>query len=125
MPEPRAWPLTPDEREVWVVDAFNQSIHIFDATVMTRTVPPKYLTTIRVEQDEPGWLTFSIDGRYAYPSTGEIIDAKSRKIIGKLVDEENRQVMSEKLMQIVFRDGRPIATGDQFGIGRVQQGPGK
>ncbi len=115
--------LTPDEREVWVVDAFNQSIHIFDATVMTRTAPPKYLTTIRLEQDEPGWLTFSIDGRYAYPSTGEIIDAKSRKIIGKLVDEESRNVMSEKLMQVVFRDGRPIATGDQFGIGRAYPTP--
>jgi hypothetical protein len=115
--------LTPDEREVWVVDAFNQCIHIFDVTVMTRTVPPKYLTTLRVEQDEPGWLTFSIDGRYAYPSTGEIIEAKSRKIVGKLVDEENRDVMSEKLMQIVFRDGRPIATGDQFGIGRANQSP--
>jgi hypothetical protein len=117
--------LTPDEKEIWVVDAFNQCIHLFDVTVMTRTVAPKYLTTIRVEQDEPGWLTFSIDGRYAYPSTGEIIEAKSRKIIGKLVDEYGRDVMSEKLMQIVFRDGRPIATGDQFGIGRAQQSPAK
>lgn len=31
--------------------------------------------------------------------------------------------MSEKLMQIVFRDGRPIATGDQFGIGRAHHLP--
>ena len=81
------------------------------------------MAALRVEQDEPGWLTFSIDGRYAYPSTGEIIETKSRKIVGKLVDEENRDVMSEKLMQIVFRDGRPVATGDQFGIGRANQSP--
>ena len=30
--------LTPDEKEVWVVDAFNERVHVFDATVM----PPKY-----------------------------------------------------------------------------------
>lgn len=111
--------MTPDEKEIWVVDAFNQAIHIYDVTAMTKAVPPKYLSTVRVEQDEPGWITFSIDGRYAYPSTGEIIDTKSRKIVAKLVDEENRDVMSEKMMQIVFRDGRPVATGDQFGFGRV------
>lgn len=56
--------LTPDEKEVWVADAFNQCIHIFDTSGMTQTVAPKYLTTIRLEQDEPAWLTFSIDGRY-------------------------------------------------------------
>ena len=25
-------------------------------------------------RDEPGWITFSIDGQYAYPSTGDVID---------------------------------------------------
>src|SRR4030095_13841853 len=29
--------LTPDETEIWVTDAFNQRLHVFDATVM----PPK------------------------------------------------------------------------------------
>jgi hypothetical protein len=88
---------------------------------MTAKVPPKMIGSIRLEQDEPGWLTFSIDGRYAYPSTGEVIEVKTRKIVGKLVDEENRDVMSEKLMHIVFRDGRPVRTGDQFGIGRASK----
>jgi hypothetical protein len=111
--------MTPDEKEVWVVDAYNRSIHMFDITTMTAEVPPKLIGSIKLEQDEPGWLTFTIDGRFAYPSTGEIIDVKARKVVGKLVDEEGRDVMSEKLMQIVFRDGRPVRTGDQFGIGRA------
>lgn len=34
--------LTPDEKEVWVVDAFNERVHVFDATVM----PPKYATSV-------------------------------------------------------------------------------
>jgi DNA-binding beta-propeller fold protein YncE len=115
--------LTPDEKEVWVVDAFNKQIHLFDLTAMTEKVPPKLIGSIRLEADEPGWLTFTIDGRYAYPSTGEIIDVSSRKVVGKLVDEEQREVASEKLMQIVFRDGRPVRTGDQFGLGRAGNKP--
>jgi DNA-binding beta-propeller fold protein YncE len=114
--------LTPDETEVWVVDAYNQRIHIFDITAMTAKSPPKMVASIRLERDEPGWITFSIDGRYAYPSSGEIIDTKTRKIVTALVDEEGRAVMSEKVMHIVFRDGRPFRTGDQFGIGRRQPG---
>lgn len=111
--------MTPDEKEVWVVDAFNRRIHMFDITAMTASVPPKLIGSIKLEQDEPGWLTFTIDGRFAYPSTGEIIAVKARQVVGKLVDEENRDVMSEKLMPIVFRDGRPVRTGNQFGIGRA------
>src|SRR5216117_1919011 len=53
--------LTPDEKELWVADAANSRIHIFDATVM----PPKQVTSIPL-RDQPGWVTFSIDGRYAY-----------------------------------------------------------
>ncbi len=117
--------LTPDEKEVWVVDAFNRRIHMFDLTAMTATVPPKLIGSILLKQDEPGWLTFSLDGRFAYPSTGEIIDVKTRQIVGKLVDEKNRDVMSEKLMHIAFRDGRPVRTGDQFGIGRRDNAPAR
>jgi hypothetical protein len=111
--------LTPDEKEVWVVDAFNQSIHIFDVTAMTARTPPRLVESIRLERDEPGWITFSLDGRFAYPSTGEVIDRRSRKIVAKLIDEEGRPVMSEKVLHIVFRHGRPFRTGDQFGIGRA------
>ena len=68
--------LTPDEKEIWLADGANSKVHIFDATVM----PPKQTVTIDV-RDQPGWITFSLDGRYGYPSTGEIIDTN---------DEEDR-----------------------------------
>ncbi len=106
--------MTPDEKEIWVVDAHNQKVHIFDATVM----PPKQVESIAV-RDEPGWITFSIDGTYAYPSTGEVIDVKTRKIVATLADESGKPVQSEKLLEIDFQAGRPIAAGNQFGIGQV------
>jgi hypothetical protein len=106
--------LTPDEKEVWVVDAFNQKVHVFDNT----TDPPKQKESISV-REEPGWVTFSLDGKLAYPSTGEVIDTSTKKTITALANEEGKPVMSEKMVEIQWRGGAPVATGDQFGVGRV------
>ncbi|MEX2306865.1 MAG: hypothetical protein WD738_04700 [Pirellulales bacterium] len=105
--------LTPDEREVWVCDSFNRRLHIFDATVM----PPQQSGSVAL-REEPGWVTFSLDGALAWPSTGEVIDVSTRKIIAALSDEVRRPVHSEKLLEIDFIDGKPIENGDQFGVGR-------
>lgn len=106
--------LTPDEREIWVCDAHHSRLHIFDATVM----PPRQTDSIAV-REQPGWITFSLDGKYAYPSTGDIVDVATRKILGGLTDENGTAVHSEKLVEIQFRDKEPVRAGDQFGLGRV------
>jgi DNA-binding beta-propeller fold protein YncE len=106
--------LTPDEKELWLADAFNSRVHIFDATVM----PPTQVASIAV-REQPGWITFSIDGVYAYPSTGDVIETRSRKIVASLTDEMRREVHSEKMVEIDFNGRDPIKAGDQFGVGRV------
>jgi DNA-binding beta-propeller fold protein YncE len=106
--------LTPDEKEIWVCDAANSRLHVFDATVM----PPRQTASTKL-REQPGWITFSIDGRFAFPSTGEIIDTKSKKIVAALRDEQEREVHSEKMLEIDFQNGIPIRAGDQFGLGRV------
>ncbi len=111
--------LTPDEKEIWLTDAANSRMHIFDATVM----PPKQVADIAV-RDQPGWITFSIDGRLAYPSTGDVIDTKTRKIVAVLKDEAGRDVQSEKMVEVDFRGSEPVAAGDQFGFGRGGSGTG-
>jgi hypothetical protein len=70
--------------------------------------------------DQPGWVTFSIDGQYAYPSTGDVIATPSRGIVAGLKDEHGRTVQSEKTLEMDFRGGEPIRCGDQFGLGRVR-----
>lgn len=105
--------LTPDEKEIWVCDGPNQRLHIFDNTVM----PPKQVASIEV-RDDPGWLTFSLDGKVCYPSTGEVIDVATRKIVASLTDETGAAVHSEKLVEVHFTNGKPSRNGDQFGIGR-------
>jgi DNA-binding beta-propeller fold protein YncE len=110
--------LTPDEREIWVVDAYNQHLHLFDATVM----PPKPIHDIKL-RDEPGWVTFTVAGDYAYPSTGEVIDAKTRTVVAQLRDERGAPIQSEKLLEIDRTGDLFDPVGDQFGIGRVTASP--
>jgi DNA-binding beta-propeller fold protein YncE len=105
--------LTPDERELWLADAANNAVHIFDA----RAMPPRQVATVKL-RDQPGWITFSIDGRHAWPSTGEVIDTRTRKIVATLTDEVGREVQSEKVVEVVFAGGKVVRAGDQFGIGR-------
>lgn len=108
--------LSPDEKEVWVVDAFNKAVHIFDNTVM----PPTYVQSIAPLIDDPGWVTFTIRGDYAYPSTGEVIDPKTKKVLSHLQDEQGHDVQSEKMVEIDWAQGEPVRVGDQFGLGRVR-----
>lgn len=107
--------LTPDEKELWVCDGHNMRMHVFSA------LPPyQQLTTIPV-QDMPGWITFSLDGKYAYPSSGEVIDVKTRNILMTLKDEFHNYVASEKMVEIHFSNHQVVKAGDQFGIGRAEQ----
>src|SRR5579864_4607231 len=107
--------LTPDEKELWVVDGANNCLRVFDATVL----PPKPMSTVKL-RDFPGWVSFSIYGRHAYSSTGEIIDVQSKKVVATLEDEKGKPVQSEKLLEIVFQGGKVTRAGNQFGIGAIQ-----
>ena len=104
--------LTPDESELWVADGYNMRMHVFKAEK-----PWQQLTSIPL-QDMPGWIVFSLDGKYAYPSSGEVIDVKTRKILYTLQDEFFNYVASEKIIEIHFQGNKIIKSGDQFGIGR-------
>ena len=85
---------------------------------MSATRAPKFVASIKL-RDQPGWITFSLDGRHAYPSTGEVIDTKTKKIMTALKDEKGREVHSEKMVEIHFdAAGKVAAVGDQFGLGR-------
>jgi DNA-binding beta-propeller fold protein YncE len=104
--------LTPDEKELWVADCANSAIHIFDATVM----PPKQMTSLKA-RDCVGWVSFSMDGKVGYSSTGEVIDVATKKIVAALKDEEGHDVQSEKLLDITIAGGKVVAAGNQFGLG--------
>ena len=105
--------LSLDEKEIWLADGANNYVHVFDNTVM----PPKQIASIKT-RDMPGWITLSIDGREVIPSTGDIIDRATRKIVNTLQDETGQQVQSEKLLEIDFDGNKPVKAGNQFGVGQ-------
>jgi DNA-binding beta-propeller fold protein YncE len=105
--------MTQDESEIWIADNANNYVRIFDATAM----PPTMKTSVKV-RDEPGWITFGIDGRLAYPSTGDVVDVRTKRIVATLQDEHGANAESEKMLEIDFVNGRPAAAGDQFGKGK-------
>jgi DNA-binding beta-propeller fold protein YncE len=107
-----AW--TPDESQVWVNDGGTPFVHVFDMLAS----PPKELSPV-ASSHVSHWLTFGLDGRYAYVAgrkgsgdPTDMIDAHTYQRVGNLGP-------SEDLLEIDFADGSPVAVGNQFGIGRV------
>jgi DNA-binding beta-propeller fold protein YncE len=100
--------LTPDEHEIWVVDAYNSHLHVFDATGLPATAPEQ-VASIPLG-DVPKWLNFSRDGRYAHVSTGEVVDTQTREVAFKVAKSKQR-------LQIDFVDERPVAAYSRYGLG--------
>jgi hypothetical protein len=107
-----AW--TPDEREVWVNDGGLPVVHVFNMQASR----PEESQSVAIS-NVSHWLTFSIDGRFAYiagrkgsDDITDVVDASTYQRVGSLHP-------SEDLLEIDFADGAPVATGNQFGIGRV------
>jgi len=107
-----AW--TPDEREVWVNDGGMPDVHVFDMNAS----PPQELRLVAVSH-VPHWITFSIDGRFAY-----VAGRKGSEDVTDVIDVPTYQRVSslgpsEDLLEVDFADGTLVAVGNQFGIGRI------
>jgi DNA-binding beta-propeller fold protein YncE len=108
--------ISPDEKEIWVADDVNGYVHLFDATVM----PPQQKPSIKLRRRTHGWITVGLDGQYVYPSSGDVIDAATKKIVAGLYDEFGKEVTSEKMVEVAFSKGKPLRAVDQFGVGQVR-----
>jgi hypothetical protein len=87
--------FAPDERELWVADGVANRLIVFDA----REYPPVQRTAVELPA-QPRWLAFSSDGRYVYPSTGDVVDAATKKIVGALEAPPGSKVDSSVLVEI-------------------------
>jgi hypothetical protein len=107
-----AW--SPDERRVWADDGGLPLVHVFDMS----TSPPREVEAVKVA-NIPHWITFSIDGRYAYVAgrkgqqdPTQVIDASTFSLVQTLDP-------SEDLLEVDKTDSDVVAVGNQFGVGRV------
>ena len=97
--------LRPDQKEVWIVDGVYGYVYVFDVTSRA----PAQIASIPIFQDpkerpHPGWLTFSIDGRFAYPDGGVVIDTQTKRVVARIPT-------SEKLIEIDFQAGKAVRAG--------------
>jgi len=108
--------LTPDEKEVWVVDQDHKEMHIFDNTVM----PPRFKQSVPMAAKTQCWICFSRDGKYGWCDSGEVFDTATKKVIAQLAetaDGKGPPVMSSKFFEIHFLNGAIAWIGQQMGVG--------
>jgi DNA-binding beta-propeller fold protein YncE len=106
--------LTPDEKEVWVVNSCHNHLHVFDVTALPGAAPRK-LADIKLT-GPPKWISFSLDGRFAYVSTGDVIDVATRQPVAKLA-------ASRKFLEVDFEDGKPVRVSSRHGLGYSDVAP--
>jgi hypothetical protein len=106
--------FSPDERQVWLNDGAMPYVYVFDMSAS----PPRQVDTVRVSNPGPHWVTFDIDGRFAYVAgrkgtadPTDVIDARTDQRVGELSG-------SEDLLEVDLRGGAVVAVGNQFGVGR-------
>jgi DNA-binding beta-propeller fold protein YncE len=104
--------LVKNEKELWLSDGLNNYIHIFDNTKM----PPRQMASIKTNGGAY-WMTPSVDSKLIYASSGDVIDIESRKIVAQMKDEYGRVMHSEKLLDMVFNEGKLVQVSNQFANG--------
>lgn len=97
--------LRPDGKEVWVVNGTYGYLHVFDVTGLPDKAPTPIadvpLFAKPEDRPEPGWVCFSLDGRYAYAPGDAVVDTETKKVVARIPT-------SEKMIEIDFQDGRPV-----------------
>jgi DNA-binding beta-propeller fold protein YncE len=101
--------ITQDGKEIWLADGLFKKIHIF-----SNTDDPKEIGSIDTP-DGVFWMTFGLDGKLVYASSGDIIDVATRKIVGTTKSEFGTRMFSEKELDMQFLDGHLQRVSNQFG----------
>ena len=56
-------------------------------------------------------------GRIPCAARLEVIDAKTKKVVALLKDDQGHDFQSEKMLEIVLDGSKVVRAGEQFGIG--------
>jgi hypothetical protein len=108
--------MLPDESEIWIPDAINDQVLVFDNTGEWPAL--NMAKSFKTNGQPNGWITFGLDGKYGYMASGDVVDASTHKIVGQLKDEFGRYMDSEKVLEMSFDEtGHLTRTVNQFSQG--------
>jgi DNA-binding beta-propeller fold protein YncE len=103
-----------DEGEIWVVDAYNRMVHVFDATGLPERAPVQVASIDVADADapasQPKWIAASRDGRLVHVSTGHILDARTHAVVGRVAP-------SRYFVEVHWENGRPAEAYSRYGLG--------
>jgi hypothetical protein len=101
--------LAPDRPELWVLDAPNRALHVFDVSALPNG-PPRRVDDVRFEttMTTSGSLARSADGRFLYVGgAGDVVDMQTQKPVAEL--EALRK--ANAVLEVDWVDGRPVFPG--------------
>jgi DNA-binding beta-propeller fold protein YncE len=113
--------ITPNERQLWVLDAPNDYVHVFDVS----RVPlrrPRRIADIRLAHPltGDGWVQVNRSGCFVYiGDSGDVLNAQSFKPVAYLPALSS----TKESLEIDWRNGLPVATSTRTGLGYVTRGP--
>ena len=123
--------LSPDEKEVYVIDTANSYAHVFDvsgvpatAPVQVADIPLRKMSGTGVSAENPclydctheGWILHSTNGQFVYVGdSGDVINTATRKVVTNLDPLYN----TRKYLEIDFSNGNAISTSSRQGLGYV------
>lgn len=108
--------MLPDESEIWIPDSINDQVLVFDNTGEWPVLNMQ--KSFKTNGNPNGWITVGLDGKYAYLTSGEVVDTKTKKVVHDLRDEYGRWMDSEKVLEMQFGDdGKLVRTVNQFSNG--------
>ncbi len=113
--------LSPDERELYLIDTPNGYVHVFDVSGLPAS-RPRLVANLKLRHAPPndGWLQHSRNGRYVYVGrSGDVIDTRKRRIVDYLPPVR----ATADFLEIDWRRGRPVATTNRYGVGYVRRAP--
>ena len=123
--------LSPDEKELYVIDSPCSYAHVFDVSGVPTSLP-KQVADIKLAHSmsgneqgcgydclKDGWVQHSVDGQFVFAGdSGDVIDTATREVVGFLPSLAN----TRKMLEIDWQNGVPIATSERQGLGYAKSG---
>ena len=124
--------LSPDEKEIYLVDSVSSYVHVFDVSGLPLSAPKqvkdvKLLNPMTGDESgcaydclKDGWVQHSGDGRFVYVGdSGDVISTVTRATIATLPPLAN----TRKMLEIDWSNGLPVFTTSRTGLGYVNVPP--
>ncbi len=124
--------VSPDEKEIWLVDSANDYVHVFDVSGLP-SLAPRDIADVNLQgsfggNESPcaydcgkdGWINMSRDGRFVYVGdAGDVINRSTRQTIMVLSTLAN----TRKHLEIDWSNGAVVNTWPRESLGYASTTP--